>query len=653
MNRILQSHIDEFATQFGYQSMPQSDVFERFCNFALGAELMPQLTVTRDIIEDSTIGNGNDWGIDGLYVLVNKRPVSSIADINDTDGMELKVDIILIQAKTSESIDTGELSKFLNGAKDVMRYISDSKVRKNLPPANQDLLDKLSIIDALYSKPGLGSDTDASRPRLRMYYCVAGSNPPTADHKARIAEAKESLDKMNLTNDNLCTILAFDQLQKIYRNNRTRTECTLIIDDSIAFHNNMKGIQVGYLCLIAFPEFKKLMIIPADDSSNEDKINKSIFEDNVRDYQGDNRVNTAIDKSIKNGDAKLFAVLNNGITIIARRGRLTGKSLWLQDYQIVNGCQTCHVLFKNREVADMADLMLTVKIIFSVDQEIRDKIIVANNNQTQVQPEQLTSLLETQRNIEEYYKAETRYEKLYFERRSKQYKYGEEKIPASQIVTIPLQLMAYVSMVLGKPHMTSQYYGVLLKEFNGSEGKEKIINPEAHPAFYYTSALCAIKRDALLYDGKLPDEARHVKHHLLHAFPLVASGKEIPRLNSNAAETYCDNLCAILISPEKCLNAFNEAYKLITDTLGRTPERSDLNDANLAQKISTYWHKARQKNILTGNNNKATDNAKASGRKIPEEKPMISGARLTGPKIVGKIDLEAINASTRPKKRRK
>ena len=55
MTRILQLHVDEFATQFGYQSMPQSDVFERFCNFALGAEPMPQLTVTHDIIVGSII----------------------------------------------------------------------------------------------------------------------------------------------------------------------------------------------------------------------------------------------------------------------------------------------------------------------------------------------------------------------------------------------------------------------------------------------------------------------------------------------------------------------------------------------------------------------------------------------------------------------
>jgi hypothetical protein len=43
-----------------------------------------------------------------------------------------------------------------------------------------------------------------------------------------------------------------------------------------------------------------------------------------------------------------FAVLNNGITIVTRNLRVVGDEVHIRDFQVVNGCQTCHVLFDER-----------------------------------------------------------------------------------------------------------------------------------------------------------------------------------------------------------------------------------------------------------------------------------------------------------------
>lgn len=639
MERILETSIKDFSTQFGYSNLSEADRFERFCNYSICSQEIPQLTVTRDLIEDFTIGNGNDWGIDGFIILANKKPISSVAEVKSISDMELKVDVILVQAKTSTTVNVGELGKFLEGAKNILRYINDRPNRQKLPPKNPDLDEKLQILDALYDCPSLGSEIDSGHPRLKLLYCVTGHNSGTQDHLALCSSFHDDLNKQMLTVDNTCTIIPYPELNRLYKHNRVRIHNTIIIDSAITFHNNMEGISESHLCLVSFPEFKKLMILSGENGTSNDKMIKSIFEDNVRDYQGDNPVNTAIANSIKAGDSKLFAVLNNGITIIARKGSLKGRSLHLQDYQIVNGCQTCHVLFENRNEPDVSSLMLTVKVIFSTNQDIRDKIIVANNNQTQIMQEQLTSLLDTQRNIEDYYKSENRFEKLYYERRSKQYKYGEEKIHASRIITIPAQLKAYVSMILGKPHMTSQYYGVLLQEFNGKNGKEKIIDPDAKPSFYYTSALAAFKRDWLLSDGSLPKKAKYVKHHLLYAFPLVAIDKARPHLNSNNADKYCDELCEILCNEEKCKKAFENAYYLICETLKREPHSTDLNDSELAKKIANHYHQ-----------NKINIKQEDTTILISEQKQSTS---KPGIKILGKIDLDTLNQNTRPKRRRR
>ena len=134
----------------------------------------------------------------------------------------------------------------------------------------------------------------------------------------------------------------------------------------------------------------------------DSKIIHSVFYDNIRSFQGDNSVNKAMSESLKKGDVNLFAAMNNGITVIAKGLITTGTNVHLSDYQIVNGCQTSNVLQQNLSIPNIDELMLTVKIISSKDKEIRDKIIVGNNSQTEVKREQLVALLDTQKYIEDY-----------------------------------------------------------------------------------------------------------------------------------------------------------------------------------------------------------------------------------------------------------
>ena len=76
------------------------------------------------------------------------------------------------------------------------------------------------------------------------------------------------------------------------------------------------------------------------------------------------------------------------------------------DYQIVNGCQTSNVLFNNMNMVDLNNLQIIVKLIASKDKEIQTSIIVGNNSQTEVKREQLVSLLESQKAIEDYIRSQ-------------------------------------------------------------------------------------------------------------------------------------------------------------------------------------------------------------------------------------------------------
>ena len=61
----------------------------------------------------------------------------------------------------------------------------------------------------------------------------------------------------------------------------------------------------------------------------------NIFEDNVRDFQGYNIVNSEIQDSLRHGeDQARFGLLNNGITIVAKSITPVGDQIEIYDYQI-------------------------------------------------------------------------------------------------------------------------------------------------------------------------------------------------------------------------------------------------------------------------------------------------------------------------------
>lgn len=608
---ILDSLFNEFVEQYQIETLKESDAFEMFVNFCIASSKLSQETINMDLMDEIHIGEGNDWGIDGIIILVNDRPVNTIDEINNIVnlGMSMRVAIYLIQSKTSSSIDVGELHKFLNGSRNILKYINGDN---NLPPANENLLQKLEVIKTIYRYGSKFSQEAEHRlPLLTLYYAHTGNSAGDSNHLVAIEDNTQLLDNENLTLGNKCEILTASRLRELYGAVKRHSEETVRVEAVVPLPE-VHGIAESYLCLLKFSEFRKLLESP------DGGIAGGIFEDNVRDYQGENPVNSAIAKTIKDGEINLFTALNNGLTIMCRAIKNQGKSLILTDYQVVNGCQTCHVLYNNRSVSGIDDLMLMAKVISSTDRMIRDKIIVANNNQTEVKREQLTSLLDAQRRIEDYFNYQKKYIELFYERRSKQYKYGETRVPAGKVITITYLIKAFVSMVMGEPHLTSRYYGEILSLYNGENGKIPLFSENTNPAFYYTSALAAYFRDQLLQKGKLPQEFSFIKHHLLQAFPILALRKPIPPLNSNHAQEYCDSLCVILSSTNEAKDVFDRAGKLISEILGRRPERKDLNDEDLSRKIKVF---------LTRNMSQNSTKDKSSEQKKSLAKQALAGKK--------------------------
>ncbi|MBI3584273.1 MAG: AIPR family protein [Nitrospinae bacterium] len=74
-----------------------------------------------------------------------------------------------------------------------------------------------------------------------------------------------------------------------------------------------------------------------------------------------------------------FPILNNGITIVAKSLQVVSNKFTLNDYSIVNGCQTSHVLYNSKDIEGINKMSIPLRIIVANDEEIRNDVIRATN----------------------------------------------------------------------------------------------------------------------------------------------------------------------------------------------------------------------------------------------------------------------------------
>ena len=582
---VTKSFFDQFKEQYGYTNEQESRIFEMFIIYCVVSKYIKTETISKDLLEDLNVGDGGDWGIDGIIIIVNGKIVLSNQEVDDllqANGY-VEMQMVLIQAKMTK-FNAAEFGQFLDGAEFLLKGIYDDSA-DDFPPSNEALNRYRDLIKYIYSKSA--DFKGGQNPSLDLYFVTCSEYNGQGDFTAKKSKAQSNIGSLNLTSAIECNILGRQEVISYYKDIKSSIEVTIKVEQKIALPE-IPEIEESYLCLIPFKEFRKMII------DEENNIISSVFYDNIRAFQGDNTVNKGMSESLRNGDVSLFSAMNNGITVIAKELKTTGSNVHLIDYQIVNGCQTSYVLQKNMDVLGIDDLMLTVKLISSKNKEVRDKIIVGNNSQTEVKREQLVALLQTQKNIEDYYNAQNKYEKLYYERRSKQYKNEGSKVPPYKVITIPFQIKAFVSMILGKPDQVRGYYGSIVEQFD--KNGIKVFAPDTKPEWYYTSALACHRMNDCFDKGIIAPKYKKIKFHVLLAFRLMAQKEKQPPLNSNKVQSYCDYLCAVLCNEQRCYEAFGAAVKLIDYVLRRDPNDKDGNSKTLTDGMMKTAEQIYQRN---------------------------------------------------------
>ena len=250
------------------------------------------------------------------------------------------------------------------------------------------------------------------------------------------------------------------------------------------------------------------------------------------------------------------------MTIVTTSLNNTGDTFTIKDYQIVNGCQTSNVIYNNRASENINNIYIPVKIIATENEDVKNQITFATNSQTQIKKEQLASVTQFQRHLEQYYNSFKGDKKLYYERRSKQYN-RDASIVKTKIITIPYQIKAFSSMFLENPHLVTSYFGSIVKKLNNQESI--IFNEDHSYAPYYLSGLAFYKLESYFRRRLIYSKYKKVRYHLILMYRKLASNNApVPAFNSSRLmERYCGTLIEKLMDDDLSLELFYSAINIL------------------------------------------------------------------------------------------
>jgi hypothetical protein len=316
----------------------------------------------------------------------------------------------------------------------------------------------------------------------------------------------------------------------------------------------------------------------ADESG---QIRKSLFADNVRDFRGeDNPVNASIARTLRSSERDRFAILNNGVTIVARDLRVTGDKLYMRAYQVVNGGQTSHVLFNEQGVLD-ATVWVPIRVVGTDDDDLTTAVITATNSQTPVAAQELNSRSQFERDLERYFNTFDGPKALYYERRSKQYSDATE-IEKVRIITRDQLVRAFAAMFLNEPHRATGYVPTLMEQLN-----VRIMSNDHKLEPYYTAAFGHYKLEFFWRNKQLDAGFKPGRWQILMAARHIAVGGAVGRLNSREIAASAGKLNELLWVDSDALALFKKAIKAVDAAVVGNWKRDHMRNQPTTQDLLT------------------------------------------------------------------
>jgi hypothetical protein len=452
-------------------------------------QILKKYDPSDDEIDSGLVGKGGDGGIDSIYCFLDRfllREDTSIAPWKKGKS-EVRIELVVIQSKSgSGSFDTAVIDKIMASLGELLDVsIPLNKLSTHYNKELLSIVDKFrkSYLDLAKQKPALS---------VGVYYsCLGEEIHPDVEHRKQllISKLKGLFPRANVD----LTFIGAQGLLDRYAQTPS-SERELSVPKIVASGD-------AYVCLVPLKNFFKF-ITDADNT-----LATKIFESNVRDYQGNVKVNSQIHDTLADSTTEEFWWLNNGITVLASDVyAATGERLVITDAQIVNGLQTSREIYRyfSETKTQEEGRSVLVRVIKLQDAAARDRIIKATNSQTSIPAPWLYATEATQRKIEDYFKSNG----LYYDRRKNFYK--NQGKPADRIVTIPRLAQAVIAISLQEPdNARARPSTVLQKTY------KRVFEPSYAPDFYLKCALLLINTKAYLANTGVPaTDVNNLEFHL-------------------------------------------------------------------------------------------------------------------------------------------
>jgi len=546
VDRVTDSLLAGFSAENGIEELDESKRFEHLAAFSVIRRHFSRSFSTGDVV----LGGGADTGIDALAIILNNVLVTDVDGVREVASHNdyLEPVFIFVQAERSANFDGAKIGTFGFGVVDF--FSKEPRL-----PRSADISSLAEITDVI-----LGEFAHLLRPaRCYLYYVTTGQ---WVDDEYLVGRRDAVIADVHALSifqsvDMIC--VGATNLHAFYRKTKSPVSRQFLFDRRVEIPAT-EGVIQSAIGFLPFSEFKKLL---TDESGTE--MLTSIFEDNIRDWQGYKTVNSGIRDTLLSDDRSKFVLMNNGVTVITKGLTRVGDIFTVTDYQIVNGCQSSNVLFEQRDVINDT-VQVPLRLIHTEDDSIKELITKATNSQTDIKPDQFASSKEFARGLEMFFTTYPEEHRLYYERRDGQYDRGPE--PKLRVLDTPTILRSYASIFKETPHAATRSYRSIRDEI----GDKIFANGDKQVAYYY-AAYAWYVLESYFRNKTIDSTFKSARYHLILAVHLLIDPTPAPHRNSKAIEHRSEAALKVLWDTEAAEAIFAKAANLILEVTGGNLDR--------------------------------------------------------------------------------
>lgn len=211
-------------------------------------------------------------------------------DVLEASGY-IEATFVFVQAKTATSFDSGEIGNFCAGVRDFFP-------EEPTLPRNDAIKQAEAIQRAIYDN---SARFRRGNPHCRLYYVTAGRWTDDVHLTGRVSTEVQALEALGLFAPGGVDFLPVDadRLQTLYRDTQHRVSSEFQFPTRTVLPE-MEHVTEAYLGVLPAKEYLKLIVDDAD------QLRRSLFYDNVRDFQDFNVVNEQIRETLASDERNAY-----------------------------------------------------------------------------------------------------------------------------------------------------------------------------------------------------------------------------------------------------------------------------------------------------------------------------------------------------------